>query len=640
MKLTKKTIISNTILFAGIIGFVMLFGKLFGNENILIGVSTITAMLMLLERDMTSHPVRNTLKFVALNVFMGLAAFLAGFNPFLAIPINFITMFVISYSLLFNLKNPLYFPFSLQYIFILAMPVAVDQMPMRIASLVFGALAIMGIQLLANKNKMRKSGDKKIQAICDGLIVKAQNRLEGTATDEIDEQISTDISGLRGIIYDKREENYYLTEEGRLKLNVSASFEKINILLDTMDMDESRNPLLTSLVDCLTAASDSLTDKEAVQTLDYSFKQMLSKYESEQTHSETVFRMLNALDFLKDSLSELSSLGKGQSNVVRNLEHIPKKFQKLRISEKKSHTNSIKISYAVRMAVAISLTGFIADYFELTEGRWMLFTVLSVIIPIYEQSQKKMRDRIFATVVGAILVAIAFAIFQGTMIRTVLLMTAGYLMSYVKVYRYSTILVTFSAIGSAALITGTTEILTVERLLLVVLGIVIALLINKFILPYKLEDANEDLKDMYEDTIHEMLLEVAQQVKGTGHDHVMKNLLLFTTMIEDRLKLNNQANSTDKELAWLQHQRRAASTIYELYWWIHKHGVDESNIVTITAELDLLIGTPSAKQLLHEALPGMKDRLQTMERIEDLIVQTMIVEITEDVHASKQLYTS
>lgn len=634
-QVNKKTIISNTILFVVIIGFIMGFGALFGNENILIGVSTITAMLMLLERDLTIHPIGNTVKFVLLNLFIGIAAFLAGFNVWLAVPINFITMFVLSYSLLYNLKNPLYLPFSLQYLFILATPVAIDQMPLRLTSLVFGALAIMGLQMLVNRNKITKSGDKKVQAIFTALVEKIKQMKKGENHESIDQQIAADIHSLRSMIYDKREENFYLTEEGRIKLNLSASLEKINVLLNKITKEEAKQEILEDLIHCLQLAADSLNDEKTFTKLEESFIQILNKYKHEKNHSLLVLRMLNNIDFLKDSLADLKSLGKEQYNLVRRLEQIPKKFQKVTLTGAPSHTNSIKLSYAVRMAVGISVSGFIVDFFNIEEGRWMMFTVLSVIIPLYEQSRQKMRDRVFATVIGAILVTILFMIFQGSTARSILLMTAGYLMNYIKVYRYSTIIVTFSAIGAAALITGTTEILTVNRILLVVAGVILALLINKFIFPYKLEDANSDLQAMYDDTIHEMLKEASDKAKGGGSNQSIKNLLIITNMIEDRLKLNNQEMKNEKGLNWLKHQRRAACTIYELYWWINKHGIRESNAPAVSSRLQLLLNRPAQEQTLQKAVTEMKEQIRTMPRIEDRMVLSMILEVTEEIKASK-----
>lgn len=633
--MNKKTIITNTILFVLIVGFIMGFGAVFGNENILIGVSTITAMLMLLERDLTSRPIGNTLKFIALNLFIGIGAFLAGFNVWLAIPIHFIVMFVVSYSLLFNLKNPLYLPFSLQYLFILASPVPMDLMPMRIAALVVGALAIMGIQMLANKNKITKSGDKKIQAICTSLIDKIDCLKKGEDHVKVDEKIVEDIAGLRSIIYDKREENYYLTEEGRLKLNISAALEKMNMLLDNLSKDEAQAVILEDVHQCLLLASEAVQDKNAVDKFNTYYSNMLAKYKEEHNHSLIVLRMLNNVDFLRSSLADIQDLSKKQTNVVKNLEQIPKKFQKMTISTAPSHTNSIKLSYAVRMAVGITLSGFIVDFFEIHEGRWMMFTVLSVIIPLYEQSRQKMRDRIFATIIGAILVTGFFTLFQGDIMRSILIMTAGYLMNYIKVYRYSTILVTFSAIGAAALVTGTTEILTLNRILLVISGVILALLINKFILPYKLDDANRDLQSMYEDTIHEMLKEVHDKVHREGNEHGIKNLLLITTMIEDRLKLNNQESHSDQGINWLKHQRRIACTLYELYGWIVRNGITEKNVEAVSSRIDLLMDRSVDADTLSKTADALDAHIHIMPRIEDRMVASMILDVTEEMKALK-----
>ena len=46
-----KKIIANTLLFVFMMGFIIGFNIVFGTENTLIGVTTITAVLMFLEKD-------------------------------------------------------------------------------------------------------------------------------------------------------------------------------------------------------------------------------------------------------------------------------------------------------------------------------------------------------------------------------------------------------------------------------------------------------------------------------------------------------------------------------------------------------------------------------------------------------------
>ncbi|MDW0110633.1 hypothetical protein [Sporosarcina aquimarina] len=211
--LTKKNIIGNTLLFVGIIGYILLFGALFGQNNILIGVSTITAMLMLLERDLTIHPIANTVKFAGLNLLTGIAAFATGFSVWGAIPIHFVMMFIISYTLIFNLKNPLYLPFSLQYLFLLAIPVTAEDLPLRLTGLVVGAVSIMALQMIVNKKRISKNADPIIKSICSSLLEKMDKKVSGESGAEMDTAIRKSVGSLRSMIYDQREEDYYLTEE-------------------------------------------------------------------------------------------------------------------------------------------------------------------------------------------------------------------------------------------------------------------------------------------------------------------------------------------------------------------------------------------------------------------------------------------
>ncbi|WP_040285016.1 FUSC family protein [Sporosarcina koreensis] len=452
----KKKIIGDPLLFGGIMAYILLFGQLFGQQNILIGVSTITAMLMLLERDLTIHPVANTVKFAGLNLLTGLAAFAAGFSVWAAVPIHFVMMFIISYTLIFNLKKPLYLPFSLQYLFLLAIPVTASELPLRLVALVAGAVSIMGLQMLANRKRLTKNSDPLVKTICTALISKMDKKIAGEAADDENENIRKSIGSLRSMIYDQREEDYYLTEEGRLRLNISAALEKIDTLLDSLEPRHDAGGVVANVRALLSHIADSEGKVIDAAAISRESEQILESYRSNPPESSVQLRLLNNVDYLTDSLLALEELAPEIRKITRKFEEIPLKFKKLTLGSAPNHVTSLKLSYAVRMATGIAISGFLMDYFELAEGRWMMFTVLSVIIPFYEQSHKKMRDRIFATIVGAILVWIVFTLFPSNPVRTGLLLLAGYLMSYVKVYRYSTILVTFSAIGSVALITNET----------------------------------------------------------------------------------------------------------------------------------------------------------------------------------------
>ena len=74
---TKQKIITNTVIFIFVMAFILAFKAVFGTENTLIGVSTITATLMLLGRDFTGQPLKNTLMFLGINLLMGVGTAIA-----------------------------------------------------------------------------------------------------------------------------------------------------------------------------------------------------------------------------------------------------------------------------------------------------------------------------------------------------------------------------------------------------------------------------------------------------------------------------------------------------------------------------------------------------------------------------------
>ena len=94
----KKKIISSTVVFFITTSIVLLFSGIFGGENVLVGVQGTAAVLFLLTIDFSLNPVKNTIYFVLLELTIGLAAYIASLNPYLAIISTFLMMFYIFYT--------------------------------------------------------------------------------------------------------------------------------------------------------------------------------------------------------------------------------------------------------------------------------------------------------------------------------------------------------------------------------------------------------------------------------------------------------------------------------------------------------------------------------------------------------------
>lgn len=589
----KKTIINNTITFAIVMFFVVTFKSIFGEENTLIGVTTITATLMFLERDFTGSPLKNTLKFIGINLLIGIGtSLIVASNMWLGLIINFIVVFIFSYIFTYNLRQPLYVPFGLQYLFLLTTPVPTDRLDIRLLALIFGALIIMLVQLLFNKNKLATSGNKILVDVCESIENKVCC-IKGKSNnyDSIN-NINSSIDEFRTIVYDKGESNYYLTKEAKIKLNISVALEGISRILYSDNNKLINLMILDTLEELVKVAKEviSINSKEnkTIQLNSYNIKKLLNYCQEHEINDLLNLQLLEGMICLDDTLEELTKLDIKQYNVVDKIGDKSEIFSKKNIKSFLTETDSPKYCYGMRMAITMTIGLFFMEYFKLPEGRWILFTILSLTTPLYETSKHKIRYRIGSTLVGSVIIIILFSIFKTENIRLLIVMLAGYLQGYVNEYKYKIIFVTVSAIG-AAVIVGNIQELTIERILMVAIGTIIAIIANKYLFPYNLEKSNEQLRKIYDASIKKMFKELRSLVEGKNNPEFIKHLFVTTSIIESKARMNKQIDKNQNYNNIVNERRYLASNIYELYMWIYRESINSNDIDKIINNVKLLI---------------------------------------------------
>ena len=572
----KQKIITNTIIFIFVMAFVLTFKAIFGSDNVLIGITTITATLMLMQRDFTGDLLKNTLKFIGINLLMGVGTFIAANNMWLAIPINFAVVFTFSYVFTYNLRQPLYFPFGLQYLFLLSSPVSIDKLGLRLIALFVGALIIMLAQVLVNKNKLATAGNKILIGVCESIEGKLKCLKAKSTNYDSTNNVQNSLDQFRTMIYDKRESNYYISEEARVKLNMSVALENINSLLyddNIKSIDSKTIDNLEELVSIAKATLKSKTKKGTnIKPKSYDINKLLNYYEEKNISDLLSLQIIESMIFLDETTTKINQLDKEDSKEISKASEKSEIFSKEAIKDILKGKNSPKYCYAMRMAISITIGAFIMNLFKLAEGRWILFTILSLTNPIYEIYKSKVPQRIVATLIGAIIVVILFTIFKGQTARLLIVMACGYLQSYVNEYKYRMIFITVCAIGTAAVV-GNIEQFTLERILMVILGSIIAIIANKYIFPYKLKNSNEQLRKIYYEAIKDMFEEIDTLLKGNARLEIMNNLFVITSLVESKSRINKEIDN-DKNYSEIVNIRRClASNIYELYRTINKAGI-------------------------------------------------------------------
>ena len=238
----KKKIITNSIMFFITTAIVILFAALFGGENILVGVQGTAAVLFLLNTDYSLNPIRNTIYFVLLEVGIGVATYIASLNPYLALIITFLVVFYIFYTFSFNTKKSLFLPFFLAYIYMLYDPVTMVQLPKRIIGLVVCGLTIMLLQILANKNKLKRESISKLNSSLE--TIDKQIKLSSSDSEEKLKLNKDTASKLNELI----EYFTYAINQNQSKVTIDlVKYLSIAQFLDSLNIDLNRNNGFTDI---------------------------------------------------------------------------------------------------------------------------------------------------------------------------------------------------------------------------------------------------------------------------------------------------------------------------------------------------------------------------------------------------------
>lgn len=628
----KQLIYVKTSIFVSILLFVSGFSYVFGRDNLLIGVSIIIATLMYLERDLTANPWKSFFFLLVINLQQGIFGYLSALHIWMAIPLNMISMFIVGYFFSFNLKNSLTIAFGLQYLFILTSPVSIEVLPLRLLALVFGAVMIMLVQFIVNKNKFEKNGNKRLIGIGEQLIQKLKAIQSQKEHHHFDSSIEQSIKEIRKMVYHRTVDSYYVTNGGRIYLKISACFEKLNLLLNHFDEIRGKDEFIELLIFELKNVNHFIRreplDGEKLQFITHAEQTTRSLYAAE---------LIYVFELIYELIGELQMTEKRELRKVEKVENVPVTFKKSYHHIVNFNKNSVRFTYAVRLSITITIAAFISDYFALEQGRWMLFTIFSVTQPYAEIAKHRFSERWKGTLIGAAVFFVLFSVFTGPTSRTLIILLFGYLNSFAVSYRTIILTATVPALGTAALVSDMGAV-TFERILYVILGICAGMLANRFILPHSIENGTLDLVRMYKETSRFLIEELYEYFKSPSliHVHSIHYLFAISTLIEDRILLNNQTREMKDAHLFLENMRRMNNSIYELFLRVQRNKLSHTTVKVILEKVDR-IKDSSGEQLERMLAELMHPNDKTHQKYE-IIVSKDVLSIYQGFQTSMEYH--
>lgn len=627
-----KSIISKTLVFIGAIPTAIFFKCMFGTSNMLVGITGFMAAVTLMGNDYTANPIRNTLRFILIELFIGLSAFISSFSAPLTLIFTFIVVFFIVYIFTFDTSKPIYMPFIFCYLFMLYMPVKQIDMPNRIEALILSGILIMLVQMLANKNKFWNKSKSSICKNIDLLINEIDILLEKKDMNllkESSKNLNKQLQALSQSLYSRKEKTFLISDKSRLYLCIVQTLEGTNIILEKSieDIDNlgKYDDVLVKLKLQFNNILKFMNEEKSTKELKNQLNEFI--YEGADTHYSHYisYELRQNMTLLRDILDNLENGGLSYSDKKYG---INEKIKEREVIKRRFNRNSLRFTFAFRIALLVSLGAFVVDYFDLYKGKWMVFTLSSVVQPYIESSETKMIDRIKGSLIGILIFELLFHLVPSMEVKMLIAFTCGYIGFYFKDYSKKMIFMTVFALSMGAT-NNDFNILSFDRLKFILIGCVIAFIANRIIFPYKIKDVTKNLvKKSVE--LNNSLATILENLNVNNLDsHKLRETILTNRLTNDKININNNTILSDSIGNFLNSERIVMSNLRVFKSSIKNNRIKNLDISNVCNEMQRYINGDLSKDYIIKNFDNLSER-------DDKLIFMNIYEIFRNIDNAKK----
>ncbi|EHK2403208.1 FUSC family protein [Clostridium perfringens] len=516
-----------------------LYKKIFGVENTVIGLIIAMASYAFLRLDLTSYPIYKSMIFLILNLFLAISAYISAINPFVGLIINFLILFTVSFIYTTEFKNVISYIFLLLYVYMWEYPISLDELPRRLVAMGVGVFIIIGIHILFNRRNFKKNSNNIIIRSIRNIQKEICHIINKSYMEKENIYIDSELRKLLILIEGRNNNKFIENHKDDIYFNIVLILERINSIInkvgkinnkskDVIDYLNSLNHDLENItlflerkVDCINEEKDGLNKSSTINNWT----------EKEYTFLEECTELIRLLEKNINNLYEY--------NKKKSRKRIKVKFnlKELLIGNSSLKMKHLRVAYSLKLAIAVSLIMFIVDLFKIPQGRWIVTSVYVVIQPYEEETLTKAIKRFKGTIIGVIIYISVFTFFPHIIPLELLLLILMFLYFLQKDYEKKVVCTALMTL-SFGLSRSTVGYLAFYRFLFVIIGIVIALGINKLIFPQSIKNSIYDLKERYLELTSKLLYELKSILYEEEYNENTIKLLLDCNLIESKLMEN------------------------------------------------------------------------------------------------------
>lgn len=531
------------------------YKTIFGVENTIIGLIIAMASYAFLSLDLTSYPIYKSMIFLILNLFLAISAYISAINPFVGLIINFLILFTVSFIYTTEFKNVISYIFLLLYVYMWEYPISLDELPRRLVAMGVGVFIIIGIHILFNRRNFKKNSNNIIIRSIRNIQKEICHIINESYREKENIYIDSELRKLLILIEGRNNNKFIENHKDDIYFNIVLILERINSIInkvgkinnkskDVIDYLNSLNHDLENItlflerkVDCINEEKDDLNKSSMINNF---------------TDKEYAFlgECTKLIRLLEKNINNLYEYNRKKSR-----KRIKVKFnlKELLIGNSSLKMKHLRVAYSLKLAIAVSLIMFIVDLFKIPQGRWIVTSVYVVIQPYEEETLTKAIKRFKGTIIGVIIYISIFTFFPHIIPLELLLLILMFLYFVQKDYEKKVVCTALMTL-SFGLSRSTVGYLAFYRFLFVIIGIVIALGINKLIFPQSIKNSIYDLKERYLELTSKLLYELKSILYEEKYNENTVKLLLDCNLIESKLMENKliAENLALKDLVYKQ----------------------------------------------------------------------------------------
>lgn len=339
----------------------------------------IIAAFMNLNEDLSYKPGLSFVKVLGLLLILGVVSYLNSPITILSCILTFLVVFGTTLSSYHLFRSDVYMPYLLCFFIMSANPVTLENLPLRLMALACGAVFIVGLNILLNRDKHYNISKETLNNLVEEVNKSIDLKLEGK---DVSMDSFKTAKGFYLSLYHRFEYKYFPSPKQQSVLNIVKAFQSVGYLLSQSDLSDNELRYIKKLL----SEIREIKIEEVFEGAEIETKGMMPIL----LNLEIIVNELN-----KDLSDEFTI---PDNNIITQL------FKPFNRSQ--FNFRSVKFVFAFKMALIMLLWEVLTMFFNLPFTKWLFFVTVSMMVPYIDDMAYTARKRIQATFLGIFIFAI------------------------------------------------------------------------------------------------------------------------------------------------------------------------------------------------------------------------------------------